>query len=648
GYRTTARRMTLEAVDDRLRPCLFALEGDGRTGVLVGRTEAGPYAYIDGEYRPLTEEEARAPASVYFVARMAAETGERQAGLEKWFWAMIGRFRSSVRQLCLISLVLNILAIVTPLFVMTVYDKMIGQRSLTGLAMLAAGAVFALTIEAGLRVLKARLLSNIAGRVDFLLGVSTFQKLLKLPLSYTERSAVGSQISRLKEFEGLRDFFTGPAASAATELPFVLIMVGLIAILAGPLALVPLVAILAYALIGGLWVRRSKEVETDAARAGARHQEMVAEVLGGLRTIKNCSAEAGWFERLRGASAIAAQTAKRAQVSGAVTDAFSQAVMSLSAMSILALGALLVMQDAITIGALIATMALTWRILGPIQSAFLAGGRLTQIRGSIRQINRLMALREEPAQLKSGLLQPAFQGKLEFRRVSFRYSKAADPALAGVSLSVSPGEALAIAGACGSGKTTLLKLMMRLYAPQAGSILLDGVDLRQINRADLHQHIVYVPQTTDLFYGSVAQNLTLAEPSAARADLEAVAERVGILDVIQDLPDGFDTRLGDRRTEALPKGFVRRLGLARALLSPARIVLFDEPEQNLDAAGDELVLSLMKEFRGVRTQICVTHRPSYIRAADRAVFMRRGMIEAIDTPDAIVAALCAAAEGDTR
>jgi len=638
GYRTEKRARRLTEVDLRLCPCLFTAKQGAALGVLIGRTDKGLYAFVDGRYRPLTEDEAETKTDVYFITPI--ETAEeRQSAYENWFMELIGRFKASIRQLCVISLVLNILAVVTPLFVMTVYDKVIGDRSMTGLAMLALGAVLALGVEAGLRLVKARLLSGIAGRIDFLLGVSTFQKLLRLPLAFTERSAIGAQTNRLKEFEGLREFFTGPAAGAATELPFVAIMLAVVAAIAGPLAIVPVVAIALYALFGALWVRHARTREIDASRAGARHQELATETLNGLRTIKNCTAEPDWFSRLRASSAAAAQTARKAQVAGAVTDAFAQTVMNLAAMSILALGALLVMEGRITIGALIATMALTWRILGPIQAAFLTSARLAQIAGSVRQINRLMNLREEPAASNSGLLRADLKGRIEFARVSFRYSNAADPALAGVSFRVDPGQALAIAGACGSGKTTLLKLMMRLYAPQAGAILVDGVDLRQIDRTDLHRHIAYVPQKTDLFYGSIAQNLLLANPCAAMEDLEAVAERVGVLDAIADLPDGFETRLGDRRTEALPKGFVRRLGLARTLLSPAPIILLDEPEQNLDVDGDELIMKLMNDLKGVRTQICVTHRPSYIRCADAAILMRGGMVDAIDAPDRIIAAL---------
>ncbi|MEL7028413.1 MAG: ABC transporter transmembrane domain-containing protein [Pseudomonadota bacterium] len=636
GYKTEKQSIAPAAIDSRLYPCLYEFADTGKICVLIGVAAEGVYAFIDGRYRPLSEVEAAGSGRVFYVSALETDPTRRQSALNRWFFDVIGRFRASIRQLCLISFVLNILAIATPLFVMTVYDKVIGHSSLSSLGMLAVGAVIALSAEGALRLLKSRLLSALAGRVDFLLGVSTFQKLLRLPIAYTERSGVSSQISRLKEFEGLREFFTGPAAGAVTELPFVLIMVAVVAVIAGPLALVPVAAIILYAGFGALWVRHAKAKEADAGKAGAQHQEFVVESLFGLRTLKNCVAENGWFERFRTSSSAAALTSRNAQVCGAVTDAYSQAVMSFSGMAILALGALMVMGGHLTIGALIATMALTWRILGPIQSAFLTSTRLVQIGVSVGQINRLMSLREEPAQSNSGLLRPELRGRLEFRRVSFRYSNAADPALAGISFVAEPGEIVAVGGACGSGKTTLLKLIMRLYVPQAGAVLMDGMDLRQIDRADLHRHIAYVPQKTDLFYGSLAQNLLMANPSASQTMMEEAAERVGVLDVIRELPDGFDTRLGDRLTDALPKGFTRRLGLARALLSPAALLLLDEPEQNLDAAGDELILRLMEEMRGERTQICVTHRPSYIRIADKAILMNRGMIEDMGDPAQVI------------
>jgi ATP-binding cassette subfamily C protein/ATP-binding cassette subfamily C protein LapB len=292
-----------------------------------------------------------------------------------------------------------------------------------------------------------------------------------------------------------------------------------------------------------------------------------------------------------------------------------------------------------TVGALIATMALLWRVLSPVQSAFLSIPKLQQTRKGIRQINQLMRLKAERRCTYSGLLSAGEQGRISLNRVSFRYGADRDPVLLGVALDVEPGEMVAIIGHTGSGKTTLLKLIAGMYSPQAGSLSIDDVDVRQINPVDLRRAIAYVPQQTKFFRGSIAQNMRLKNGLATDEELRTAARDAGILDDILRLPMGFDTMIGDTRTDRFPPGFLRTLSMARAFLSPAPILLLDEPGASLDEESDRRFVEQLKRMKGERTIVMVSHRPSHIRLSDKALLLGKGSTQFVGSPDRAIAKL---------
>jgi ATP-binding cassette subfamily C protein/ATP-binding cassette subfamily C protein LapB len=298
-----------------------------------------------------------------------------------------------------------------------------------------------------------------------------------------------------------------------------------------------------------------------------------------------------------------------------------------------------VIADKLSVGALIATMALIWRILSPLQGAFQAGVRVHQIRGALRQINRLMRIAREREGAKSGLMGSSLHGVIRLDRVSYRYGPDQDPALLGISMALAPGEILAVAGGTGAGKSTLLKLIAGMYRPQAGTLSMNGIDIRQLNAAQLRRSVSYVPQQISLFHGTIAQNLRLNNPLADDEDLRRAADEAGILEDILALPDGFETRVGDNRTQRFTPGFMTGLALARALVRDAPLLLLDEPGASLDEPSDRLLMDRMQRLRGRRTIIMVTHRPSHIRLADKAVYLQGGSIKYFGDPEKVLAIL---------
>lgn len=627
GYESTPHKMSLEQIDARLCPCLFVEDdGDRRAYVILERNDDILTVIDQGEQFEIFLDDERRPGTAYFFTQIDPTT---QFGAQNvsWFHRTLIRFRRIISHLLLMTFTINLMSAMVPLFVMTVYDKVIGNGSIGTLPYLLVGILTVLAADLVLRSLKAQLLGVTAGRIDYLLGAETLSRILSLPPAFTERSSVSAQISRIREFESVREFFTGPLAQTALDLPFSLMFIALIALLAGPVALVPVVMIIVLMVFGAIYLPRSQYLNKEAGRAANQRQDFLIEATQNLRTIKASAAEEVWRERYRQLSSqtIAAQlkSAQRASTMQTVT----QAMTTISAIAVLGFGVLGVLAGSMTIGALIATMALVWRVLSPFHAAFLAYTRFDDIKKSVGQINQLMTLKPERQIDRSSLLSREFEGKIDFNRVSFRYSADTDPALIGAQFSAEVGEFVTIIGPNGSGKSTVLKLIIGLYQPQGGAISIDGLDLRQADPVMLRRQIAYVPQGADLFYGTIAQNLRLADPTASDEKLIEVTKLTGAWDVIKELPDGINTRVGDALVKQMPTGFMQRLIISRALARDAKILLLDEPATSLDHEGDKQLMELLGNLKGKITIVMVSHRPSHIRLADKVIVLHRGFIE---------------------
>lgn len=633
GCRWTEIR--LDGIDARMVPCLFVPKG--RPAVVVLGTESGSLRIVDGGTGRVTESAPPAwqGTAYFFTPVEERETGPKAAD-KGWFWTTIRRFRGLVYQLLGVSLVLNLLTLATPLFVMAIYDRVIPTGSMPTLTYFGAGVLIAMASDLMLRTVRARVLAFVGARLDIILGSAVFKQILLLPPSLTEGSTIGAQVARLKSFEAVRDVFTGPIALILLEFPFVVIFIVAIAVLGGPIAAIPVLMIGLFALLGLVMVPMVRSAVGDTAKATSKKQEFVIETLSQMRAIKYNGAEAVWLERFRDLSAKCAMDGFRSAQVASLISTLSHVLMVAAGVATIGFGVVRVIGGDMTLGALVAAMILVWRVLAPLQTGFLVINKLSQVRSSIRQLNSLMAMRPErapgavPAPLRN------IRGRVSFSRVSFRYSADADPAIVGATFDIEPGEVVAVVGANAAGKSTLLKLLLGMHAPQAGSILIDNRDIRQVDPLELRHAIGYVPQNCRFFYGTIAQNLRLANPLATDEDLRWAAERAGVLDDILGLEQGsgqwrrsgFDVRIGDSSSRQLPASLQQRLNLARAYVKRAPIVLFDEPGAGLDYVSDQKFIESVGQLKGAATVLVVTHRPSHVRAADKVIWLAGGQVMA--------------------
>lgn len=545
------------------------------------------------------------------------------------------RFYPLVRHIFVISLLIGVLALAPTYYNMALYDHIIGSGSAHGLPMLCIGVLLALSAEIGLRHLRVKQLAYFGGRIDHFISCKVFEKLLYLPPVHTERSAVSAQLARLRDFESVREFFTGPLSALFFEMPLLAGYIIVMVALTHWLAVVPIVLLLAYGILLLVMKNRTRELARISSNAISLRHEFLTETLAKLHAIRLNGLEETWLQRWRQVSAQGSLASFRAGFNAQITETASYVLMTLGGISTLGFGVPMVIDQAITTGALIAAMMLIWRIVSPMQMACASVTRIQQLVTSTAQIQKMLATPMEHDSIAATSLPPV-KGHLVFHRVSLRYTQDHEPALLGVSFEAQPGQIIAIRGNNGSGKSSLLKLALGMYQPQGGSIRLDGVDIRQFDPSALRQSIAYVPQNVDLFPGTVRENLLMAEPSATEHTCMEALKAACALEEIMKLPDGLDTIISGENAKPISFMLRQRINLARAYIKPAAIMLFDEPSHSLGKENEQAFVQLIAKLRGRCTVIMVTHREDHMRLADILLVLNKGELTHAGPPEQVI------------
>lgn len=631
----------LNEIDSRLLPCLFLPE-KGPALVLLEAGETGFVAVEGGDGGRTIIEPDKRKGQAFFFSRVASTTAPAENGAS-WVGGTFRRFRPLIAQTLVAALIFGIVLLPMPLFVMAVYEHVIPAGSFEALAYLTAGAALALVVSLLFVLNRSRALAYMSGRIEYLFGTTILRQILSLPASVSERAAVGAQVARIGSFEAIRDLFVGPIAATLMEAPAILVFVIAVGIINPAVLMVLGCAVIAFVLMAFIIYPMANQRVAEAARHSTQRNEFLIEMVQKMRSIREFGGERTWYDRFRVHSAEAAMSGYHANQLAATALGLGHMVVMSAGLVTLTVSVALAVEGVIGIGAVIASVILAWRILGPMQTIFTNITRVERIRTAIRQVDNLMAMKTERAGRPPEDAVRRIQGKISFARVSFRYSLNVDPAVLGVSFDVAPGEVVAITGPNGAGKSTLMRLVAGLYHPQAGSVRIDDIDIRQIDPVVLRRVIGYVPQECNLFHGTVAQNLRLVQPAATDAELWAALDKAGALEDIWAMERGLNTRVGDGASEQIPASLRQKLSLARLYLTQAPILLFDEPANALDFAGDDKFMDAIRDLKGKATIFFVTHRPSHLRLADRVMVCEGGYLRMTGTPDEVLRRLSSAA-----
>lgn len=561
------------------------------------------------------------------------ETSERPRR-QGWFADRMRPHRKLLRLTLLLSLFINLFGLAVPLFVMAVYDRIVASGDRDALLYLTVGAVIAVTADFVFRWVRARMMSRVGTRIGYDIGNMIFKRLLDLPPSLLARTGVSAQLARIRDLEQVRSVVSGPLAVSLLELPFILVFAVTIALVAGWLVLVPLLACLILAVAGWAYARAISRHSLNSARANARRQALTLEAFGAMRAIKVAGAEETWLERFKTLTRQSAEGNFGHSRIVARAQSFAHLLTMLTVLVMLGGGIDQVLSGSMTAGSLIAMMMLSWRVLLPMQSAFVSSTRIGQMQSSVRQIDSLMGMPGERQAAPNRAPLDRVMGEIVFDQVSFRYGPNDRPAASGLSFTAAPGEIVAIVGSNGAGKSTILNLIAGMYRPQGGAIRLDGQDLRQFDPVELRNCFSFAWQSPTLFSGTVADNLRLVEPAASDEQLNAALELAGGLEAVQRLPDGLETRIDSR--EGIPESLIGRLSLARVYLRKSPVILLDEPAGGFDFEAEYMFVAALQRLRGDSTIFVITHRPSHMRLADKVLILKDSAVRYFGPPENVV------------
>ncbi|WP_195819433.1 peptidase domain-containing ABC transporter [Roseobacter sp. MH60115] len=540
-------------------------------------------------------------------------------------------FRGLLPWLVVASFMTNLMGLATPLLIMMIYDRVIPSGATDLVVSLALGAALILAADAGFRFARSSAVAYMGRIVEHRLGLALFRKLMSLPPDQIQKSDVEQQIARFKQFEGMRDIFSGQVLTTVLDLPFILVFLGLI------FALAPQVGFLVLGLIAvfmlAIWVTLPVQqvLNAQAASIKARQQKYLFETVGQQRNIYRLGLAGFWNERYAAVAQESADASRKARKFQHLCQAFGQSLMMISGVGAIVLGTLAAMGGNMSFGALIAVMALVWKVLTPLQSLYSNAPQILGFFKSRQQVDRVLSMPQELVRGAASSHQKEFEGRITLNGVTHRFADTTTPALSQVSLDIAAGEFVLIAGNNGSGKTTLLEVMMGLHQPVVGSVQLDGIDVRQIPVDDLRQSFSYAQKKPEVFHGTLLQNFRLAAPTAHIEDIEAMIAALGLEQEVTGFSEGLNTRLTESYRKSLSSATSRGLALARCFIRPAAVYLLNEPNAGLDYIRKAALTRVLEGLKGTRTIVVVSDDPEYIRLADRCVFMTDGRIVANDT-----------------
>lgn len=540
-----------------------------------------------------------------------------------WFIPAIVKYRKLLAEVLVVSFVIQLIGLATPLGFQVVMDKVLVNNAMKTLHVIVFGLCCAVIFENTLTGIRTWVFARTSSKIDVELGARLYRHLLALPIAYFQSRRVGDSVARVRELENIRSFLTGNAITLVLDLFFSIIFLLVMFWYSVPLSLLvlcslPLYFILSLVLTPILRNRLKEKFET-----GARSQAFLVESISGVNTIKSMAVEPRWIDSWEKQLASYVTAGLNATNIGTIANTGVTTVSKLVSVGIILMGASLVIEGKLTVGQLIAFNMLSGRLTDPILRIAQLWNNFQQVGVSMERLGDILDAPREVAENKTRL--PKLHGAIEFDQVSFRYRADTPDVIRAVNVRIEPGQVIGIVGRSGSGKSTLTRLIQRLYTPDRGRVLVDGHDLSIIDTTSLRHQLGVVLQENLLFSGSIRENIALSNPALPIEHVIAAAKLSGAHEFICDLPEGYDTYVGEHGA-SLSGGQRQRIAIARALITNPRVLIFDEATSALDYESEQVIQQNMQSICTGRTVIIIAHRLSAVRHADRILVMERGQI----------------------
>jgi subfamily B ATP-binding cassette protein HlyB/CyaB len=597
--------------------------------VLVQSPQARPALMTQAELRAVWD------GTLILMTRRAGLADITRRFSITWFLGAIHKYRRLLSEVLLASFFLQMFALVSPLFFQVVIDKVLVHRALSTLDVLVVGLVAISVFETILGILRTYLFAHTTNRIDVELGARLFHHLLALPMAYFQARRVGDSVARVRELENVRNFLTSSALTLVIDLFFALVFVAVMFFYSPLLTAIVLGSFPLYIAISAVATPLFRRRLDEKFRRGAENQAFLVESVTGIETLKAMAVEPQmqrrWEEQLAGYVA----SSFRVLSLGNTASQLVQLINKIVTAGILYFGARLVIDGSLSVGELVAFNILAGRVSAPVLRLAQIWQDFHQARLSVARLGDILNSTAEPTYAAGRARLPAIRGDIRFEHVTFRYRIDGQEVLHDVNFAVPAGQTVGVVGPSGSGKSTFAKLIQRLYVPESGRVLIDGMDLAMADPAWLRRQIGVVLQENMLFNRSVRENIALADPAMPMQRVIAAATLAGAHDFILELAEGYDTIVGERGS-TLSGGQRQRIAIARALISDPRILIFDEATSALDYESERIIQQNMQEIAKGRTVLVIAHRLSTVRAMDRIVTLERGRLVEDGTHETLI------------
>jgi subfamily B ATP-binding cassette protein HlyB/CyaB len=552
-----------------------------------------------------------------------------------WFYGAIHKYRHQLIEVFVTSFFLQLFSLITPMFFQVVIDKVLVHRSMSTLDVLVIGLVTISAFETILGILRTYLFAHTTNRIDVELGARLFRHLLALPIAYFGARRVGDSVARVRELENIRNFLTSSALTLVIDLFFTFVFLAVMFLYSPLLTFIVLGAFPFYIGISAGATPLFRKRLDEKFKRGAENQAFLVESVTGVETLKAMAVEPQmqrrWEEQLAGYVAASFRVLRLANTASQTV----QFVSKLVTVGVLYFGAKLVIEGDLTVGELVAFNIMAGRVSAPVLRLAQMWQDFHQARLSIARLGDILNTQPEPTFNSARAALPTIQGGIAFEHVTFRYRIDGPEVLHDITFKIEPGQMIGIVGSSGSGKSTLTKLTQRLYVPESGRILVDGIDLAMVDPAWLRRQIGVVLQENILFNCTIRDNIALADPALPIERVIEAAKLAGAHEFILELPEGYDTIVGERG-DTLSGGQRQRVAIARALITDPRILIFDEATSSLDYESERIIQDNMKRISKDRTVIVVAHRLSTVRYTDRIITIDRGRLVEDGTHDELI------------
>lgn len=617
-----------------LLPCVLSLGGD-RYCVLVKRDDSGYSIYapeLGEDLQTVSDEfleESYSGAALLFRQVDSPRRTSEQWGLpetESWFWGALLSHAKIYALALLATLLLNIFILASPLFIMTVYDRVVPNSAFETLWVLSVGIIGISIFDFMVRSIRAYLVDFVGKRTDFLVSSELYKQVLALKMEVKQKMA-GALANTIREFDQIRDFITSSTLTMIGDFPFVLLFIFVMVIIGGPLALVPVVAMPIVFIVSKIIQVPLSRVVKESFDETSKKNAHLFETLNAIETIKSAGIES-WAEKSWETQVGKTANAQiKSRLLSSLVTHFAQFILAVSTVALVVVGVYEIDQGSMTLGALIACMILNSRVMVPLVQIAQLAIRYQHALAALKALNQIMKLPVERPLGKQFIRRKSLVGEVEFRELNFSYPEAPIEALRDISFSVKRAEKVGIVGRIGSGKSTLLKIAINLYQPQRGACLIDGLDVRQIDPFDLRHNVSFVQQDSILFNGTIRENITFGAPGIDDEAILTASRIAGVDYFIRLHPSGYDQIVGERG-ENLSGGQRQAVAIARALLLNPNILLLDEPTSQMDHTSEQLFITQLRKTLAEKTLLLVTHRTSLLNLVDRLIVVDRGEIVA--------------------